>query len=160
MSRKVAVIIAVVLAVLIVAGFTGLFFALRSARTPQAHLLPDGYIGWAHAKYGAEGAPPLPVEDGRLVFRYDSEGKLETSTEYEEGWSVSNYFYVDGDKRTPLRQLPPGFEGEIWGAGTTTSMITQTRGEVTRIGASSHFFVGSEEQYREAQRRHTWLPEP
>jgi hypothetical protein len=161
MSRKAIVILIAIFVLIIVASAVGVALLIGGARTPQVHLLPDGYKGWAHAKYGVEGAPLLPVEDGKLVFRYGEDGKLETSTEYEEGWSVSNYYYVDGDVRKPLRQMPPGFEGEIWGAGTSTSMvITRSQGEVTRIGASSHFFVGSYEQYRAAQQGLTFLPEP
>jgi hypothetical protein len=160
MSRKVAVILAVVLAVIMVAGFTGLFLALRSARMPQVHLLPDEFKGWAFAKYGVEGAPPLPIEGGALVFRYGPDGRLETSTPYEEGWSISNYFYVDGNERKPLKQMPPGFEGQIWGAGTGIRRVTISNGRVFHEGASHHFFVGSEEEYREARTDYGWVPEP
>ena len=41
----------------------------------------------------------MPIEDGRRVFRYDASGRLETSSEYEEGWGVDDYFYDAGQDR-------------------------------------------------------------
>jgi hypothetical protein len=119
---------------------------VRNSRPPQIHLIPDGYKGWVSASYGIEGAPPLPVEDGYRVFRYDEEGSLETSSEYDEGWGIDDYFYVSEDGRKLLRQRPPGMDGEIWGAYTATSKIVIVDGERIRKGVSTGFFVGTEEE--------------
>jgi hypothetical protein len=159
MSRRAAIILTVVLVLLIVAGGVGLFYTLRGARQPQIHLIPKGYTGWAEVRYGVKGAPPLPVEDGRLIFRYGPDGKLETSTEFPEGWAIDNYYYVDGDERTPLSQLPPGFDGRIWHAYSSFRTIVRTGDEVVRMGASSGFFVGTEEEYRNSD-SHSVVPLP
>jgi hypothetical protein len=87
------------------------------------------------------------------VFRYDGQGRLETSSEFEEGWSIDAFFYVDGGTLRPLRQMPPGFEGEIWGAYTASSQVVRTGGKTVREGASTGFFVGTEEQFHAAGQR-------
>lgn len=148
MSRRTAIILAVVLAALIAAMAVGAVLIARSARTPGIHLVPDGYTGWCEARYGVDGAPPLPIEDGKRVFRYDENGKLETSSEFEEGWGVDSYFYVAGETRRVLRQRPPGMEGEIWHVYTSTSLVTISEGRPVRHGLHTGFFVGTEEQMR------------
>ena len=153
MSRRAAIILAVLLAAIIAAVAVGAYFVARKARTPGVHLVPDGYTGWCEAHYGVVGAPPLPVEDGKRVFRYDENGRLETSSEFEEGWGVDSYFYVAGDQRRLLRQRPPGMEGEIWHVYTSTSLVTVVDGQPVRHGLHTGFFVGSEEQMR-ANPRH------
>jgi len=151
-SRRAAVILAVVLAAIIAAAAVGAYLAARSARTPGVHLIPDGYTGWCEAHYGVDGAPPLPVEDGKRVFRYDENGRLETSSEFEEGWGVDSYFYVAGEERHVLRQRPPGMEGDIWHVYTSTSVVTVIDGQPVRRGVHTGFFVGTEEQLRAAPR--------
>ena len=152
MSRKAAIILSIALALLIVGMFAGTWVFVRQARESQTHLIPDGYTGWVSVSFGVKGAPPLPREDGRLLFRYDAQGNLETSTQYEEGWSMDGYYYVAGDTRTPLRQRPTGFDGQIWGNYTSSSMVSGVGGGTIRTGVSTGFFVGTEEQYREAGR--------
>jgi hypothetical protein len=147
-SRRTAIILAVLLAVLIAAMAVGALFLARSARTPTIHLVPDGYTGWVEAHYGVAGAPPLPIEDGKRILRYDQNGKLETSSELEEGWGVDSYFHVAGGTRRVLRQRPPGMEGEIWHVYTSTHRVTIVDGQPVRHGVHTGFFVGTEEQYR------------
>jgi hypothetical protein len=147
MTRRSAIILTVVLATVIVAMFVGVGIALRSARKSQVHLIPDGYTGWVSVAYGVKGAPPLSVEDGHQVLRYDDEGKLETSTPFEEGWSVDAFYYDRGDTRQPLRQLPPGFDGRIWGSYTSSTFVRRVQGKLVRQGVSAGFFVGTEQEY-------------
>lgn len=148
MSRQSAIILTVAAIAVIAAMFLGAFFLVRSSRMAQTHLVPDGFTGWVSVAYGIEGAPPLPVEDGHRVFRYDAQGKLETSSEYPEGWGVDDFFYVAGETRRLLRFRPPGMEGEIWGPYTSSSTVTRVGGEVSREGVSTGFFVGTEEEWR------------
>jgi len=155
MSRRAAIILTAVLVVFIVAALVGVYFMVREARSSQVHLIPEGFKGWAEVSYGVEGAPPLPFEDGHLIFRYGTDGKLETSTEFQEGWAIDNYFYVDGETRTPLSQLPPGFDGQIWHAYSSSNMIIQTGDQEVRTGATTGFFVGTEEEHRDAQK--AWM---
>ena len=106
MSRRSTIILTIIAAAVIVAMLVGALLLVRAARMPQTHLVPDGYTGWVSVAYGVEGAPPLPVEDGYHVFRYDAQGELETSSEYEEGWGVDDYFYVAGETRQLLPHRP------------------------------------------------------
>jgi len=147
-SKRAAIILTVTLVAVIAAMGVGAVLLVRAARTPAVHLVPDGYTGWVEAAYGVPGAPPLPVEEGQRVFRYDEHGKLETSSEFEEGWGVDSYFYVSGETRRLLRQRPPGMEGEIWHVYTSTSRVTLSEGRRVRQGVRTGFFVGTEEQLR------------
>jgi len=151
-SRRAAIILAIILASGIAAMFVVGAVLIRNARTPQDHLVPDGYTGWCKATYDVAGTPPLPVEDGHRILRYDARGVLETSSTFEEGIAVDNYYYVSGDERRSLRRRPPGMEGEIWGQGTSSLMVTRADGKTVRKGVHTHFFVGTEEQYRAASR--------
>jgi hypothetical protein len=146
------IILIVTAAAVIAALFYGAILLVRSSRMAQTHLVPDGYKGWVSVAYGVDGAPPLPVEDGHRVFRYDARGKLETSSEYAEGWGVDDFFYVAGETRQLLRLRPSGMEGEIWGAHTRSSVVTRFGGKVTREGVSTGFFVGTEEEWRAYRR--------
>ena len=128
MSRRSVILLSVAMAALIAAMCVGAFVLVRTSRIPQTHLVPDGYAGWVSVSYGVDGAPPLPVEDGHRVFRYDEQGSLETSSMYDEGWGVDDYFSVSGGTRRLLRQRLPGMEGEIWGAYTSSSMVMVTHG--------------------------------
>jgi hypothetical protein len=147
-SRRSVIILIVGMTALIAAMCVGAFVLVSNSRAPQTHLVPDGYTGWVSVTYSVEGAPPLPIEDDHRVFRYDTEGKLETSSPYEEGWGVDDYFYVAGQERQLLRQRPSGVEGEIWGPYTSTELMIIVDREVTRQGVSTGFFVGAEEEWR------------
>jgi hypothetical protein len=152
-SRRAAIILSAILAIILIGMFVGTWVLLREVRVSQTHLIPDGYTGWVSVEYGVKEAPPLPVEDGRLVFRYDDQGELETSTEFVEGWALDGYYYVAGETRRPLRQGLPGFHGRIWGNHTRSQMVTQVDGRTVRTGVSTGFFVGTEEQYKTAQQQ-------
>jgi hypothetical protein len=142
------IILIVTAAAVLAAMLFGVSLLVRSSRMAQTHLVPDGYQGWVSVDYGVDGAPPLPVEDGHRVFRYDSRGKLETSSEYAEGWGIDDYFYVSGETRQILRFRPSGMEGEIWGPYTRSSIVTRVGEKVIREGVSTGFFVGTEEEWR------------
>jgi len=148
MSRRAAIILTVILAAVIIAAFLGAWLLARQARMPQTHLVPDGYAGWVEATYGVDGAPPLPIEDGKRIFRYDASGKLETSSEFLKGWGVDNYYYEKGQTREPLVQRPPGFEGQIWHVYSSSQTVSRIDGVTTRTGVRTGFFVGTEEQLR------------
>lgn len=148
MSRRTAIILAVTLAAVIAAMAIGAVALVRSARTPTVHLVPDGYVGWVEAAYGVAGAPPLPVEAGKRILRYDERGRLETSSVYEEGWGLDSYFYMAGETRRPLRQRPPGFEGEVWHVYTGRTRVVRSEGETIGREVRTGFFVGTEEQLR------------
>ena len=148
MSRR-SMILLIVTAVTIVAAMcVGAFVLVRSSRAPQTHFVPHGYKGWVSVAYSVDGAPPLPIEDGRRVFRYGADGRLETSSGYAEGWGVDDYFYDDGSSRKLLRQRPVGMEGEIWGPYTRTALVIRVNDKVTRSGVSTGFFVGTEEEWQ------------
>ena len=149
MSRRAVIVLILGGVVLVAAMCVAAYVIVLNSRTPQTHLVPDGYKGWVSVSYEVQGAPPLPIEDDRRVFRYDAEGRLETSSEYEEGWGVDDYFYAAGEKRQLLRQRPPGMEGEIWGPYNRTEFMIRINDVVKREGVSTGFFVGTEEEWRD-----------
>ena len=152
MSRRAVIILILGAVVLVAAMCVGAFVLVRTSRTPQTHLVPDGYRGWASVSYEVQGAPPLPIEDDRRVFSYDAEGRLETSSSYEEGWGVDDYFFASGSERRLLRQRPSGIEGEIWGAYTRTELTIRIDDVLKRQWVSTGFYVGTEEEWRESSR--------
>jgi hypothetical protein len=80
------------------------------------------------------------------------DGRLETSSGYEEGWGIDDYFYFDGTTRKLLRHRSAGMEGEIWGPYTSSELMIRINDTVTRTGVSTGFFVGTEEGWRATPR--------
>lgn len=74
--------------------------------TPCRYDLPAGFTGWIVVRFAVEGAPPLPIEEARRVFRIPAGGYLETSSPQEAGILDHAYAYVDAaGRRTPLENL-------------------------------------------------------
>jgi hypothetical protein len=151
MSRRLA---ASVLALLLIAASA----CVMPVRTPERHLIPEGYVGWVRAYFGVAGAPPLPTEDGHLLLRYPEGGMLETSSERSQGLATDEYYYVSGGKRRLLSTSSRGGEGMIWGKHEGLSTERREGGEITRSGAHVAFFVGPYEQYEQHRQGPGSLP--
>ena len=52
----------------------------RSPWKPEMWILPNGYVGWLRLDYSVDGAPALPVENGRYLVRMPPTGRMQTST--------------------------------------------------------------------------------
>jgi hypothetical protein len=109
-------------------------------RPPERFLIPAGYIGWARIDFRQKDAPPLPMEDGRLLLKLDEHGTLKTSSAPMSGHGKDDFFYYSGDRRTPLSNAGVCKGGMIWQIETMVDEPTST--------PFVRFFVGTEDQYR------------
>ena len=89
-----------------------LFYLNWPGRRTRVFLIPDGYRGVFTVTDGIPGAPPLPTEDWTYVFRIPPDGKLRTSTSWDEGFgSPDEFYYVSGNRRRrigPIAYLEEG----------------------------------------------------
>ncbi len=109
-------------------------------RPPECFLIPAGFRGWARIDFRQKGAPPLPMEDGRLLLKLDEHGTLRTSSDPPSGHGRDDVFYYSGDRRTPLSNAGVCKGGMIWQIETMVDDPTST--------PFVRFFVGTEDQYR------------
>ena len=134
--------------------------ALPSCTEPHArpgtYVIPNGYIGWVRVDYNLENAPPLPIENGRQLYRFPPSGKLQTSStlEHTRGRDVE-YFYASQDSRLPLKSTDRGGGGMIW--GQFKNSMACSRGETKEC--YEYVFVGSEELYEKYKEREFRLNE-
>jgi len=109
-------------------------------RPPERYLIPAGYNGWVRIDYCEKNAPPLPVEDGRRVIKFDVSGKAVTSSSPLAGHGKDEFFYDSGSHRTALSTAGVCKGGMIWEPETIVDPGSST--------PSLRFFVGTEDQYR------------
>jgi hypothetical protein len=117
-------------------------------RQPARYLLPQGFTGWAVVEYGVVGAPPTPLEDGFLLYRFPASGKIQSSSSQENGWATDEYYYSDPTgKNTRLPFTGLGKGGMIWaprsggkGASGSTygAFFVGTESELSSVKAYSH----------------------
>jgi len=120
-------------------GPTAFDFAFHR-RPPERYLIPAGYSGWVRTDYGQQGAPPLPVEDGRRLIRFGADGRAVTSSNPLTGHGRDEFFYYSGNSRTALSTAGVCKGGMVWGRETLVDSATSS--------PSIRFFVGTEDQYR------------
>ncbi|MGO9087103.1 MAG: DUF6843 domain-containing protein [Candidatus Sulfotelmatobacter sp.] len=109
-------------------------------RPPERFLVPAGYNGWVRINFRQTGAPPLPMEDGRLLLKLNAQGTLQTSSAPLSGHGKDDFFYYSGDRRTPLSNAGVCKGGMVWQIDTMVDEPTST--------PFVRFFVGTEDQYR------------
>jgi hypothetical protein len=109
-------------------------------RPPERFLIPAGYQGWARVDFRRKGAPPLPMEDGRLLLKLNAQATLETSSDPLSGHGQDDFCYYSGDRRTPLSNAGVCKGGMVWQIETMVDEPTST--------PFARFFVGTEDQYR------------
>ena len=109
-------------------------------RPPERFLIPAGYSGWVRIDFRHKDAPPLPMEDGRLLLKLNEQGTLETSTDPQSGHGKDDFFYYSDERRTPLSSAGVCKGGMIWQVETMVDGRTST--------PFARFFVGTEDQYR------------
>lgn len=69
----------------------------------EVYLIPDGYKGCVGVFYNFKDAPPLKIEDKKMIYRVTKDGILKTSSnenfgkvyKYNSGWRNVKYYYVD-----------------------------------------------------------------
>jgi hypothetical protein len=109
-------------------------------RPPERFLIPAGYSGWVRVDFRQEGTPPLPMEDGRRLFKLNDKGTLQTSSNPQPGHGRDDFFYYAGDRRSPLSNAGVCKGGMVWQIETMVDDRTST--------PFARFFVGTEDQYR------------
>jgi len=119
-------------------------------RHATSFLIPDGYIGWVEIKYDQSNEPALKIVSGKYICRIPASGFLQTSSPLEGGWARDEYFYYAEDGSThALINTGRGSGGMIW-AGATQFLDQTTDGSLSKEAKVQFFFVGTEEQYRQA----------
>jgi len=143
MTRATFIIAAVLgLPVFIAAAVFGptAFDLVFHRRPPERFLIPTGYSGWVRVDFRQKDAPPLPMEDGRLLLTLTAQGTLQTSSDPQSGHGRDDFFFYSGDRRTPLSNAGVCKGGMVWQIETMVDDRTSTPFE--------RFFVGTEGQYR------------
>jgi hypothetical protein len=107
------------------------------AASPERHVVPEDFQGWAVVHYAVEGATELRTEDDALIVEYPASGRLDTSTPApeDEGFLQRGYYRRTADGLVPLSRA-----GDIWGEFSHRQFLDF--GSVGG-GRSSGFFVGS-----------------
>jgi Family of unknown function (DUF6843) len=125
----------------VIFGPTAFKLAFRH-RPPERYLIPAGFTGWARVDYRQKDAPPLANEDGRRLLKLDAQGMAATSSDPPSGHGRDDFLYFTAERRTPLPSAGVCKGGMIW--QVQTMVDERTSMPFTR------FFVGTEEQYRQA----------
>ena len=63
-----------------------------SKSQPEKWIIPENYTGWLRVDYAIVGAPPLPMEGASYVVRMRENGRLVTSSPYNQ--SVDNEYLM------------------------------------------------------------------
>jgi hypothetical protein len=111
-------------------------------RPPERYLIPDGFKGWVRIDYRQKDAPPLPIEDGRRLLKLNAQGMAVTSSDPPSGHGKDDFLYYSADRQTPLSSAGVCKGGMIW--QVQTMVDERTSMPFTR------FFVGTEDEYRQA----------
>lgn len=109
-------------------------------RPPERYLVPAGFTGWVRVDYRQKNAPPLPVEDGHRVYKFNEQGIIATSADQFSGHGKDEFFYYSGNQRKPLSTAGVCKGGMIWQPQTLIDPRTSL--------PYARFFVGTEDQYR------------
>lgn len=141
MKRWPLLILGLVLALVLVVVLTAIANR-RPQRTPSSFELPQGFRGWAMVEFQRAECPPLPLENGRLVHRFDAAGRLCTSSELQDGWARDEYWFTGGGPgaaHEAIRVTSWGGGGLIWYAANGICGVAGKPGRVFL-----HFYVGPE----------------
>jgi len=123
-------------------------------RPPERYLIPAGFTGWTRIEFRKKDAAPLPVEDGRRLYKLDDHGTLSTSSDPPRGHGKDEFYYYTGNEssgtspaeraaasqRTPLSTAGVCKGGMVWELDTLVDDPSST--------PFSRFYVGTEAQYR------------
>jgi hypothetical protein len=104
-----------------------------NTRTPERWQISDGYVGWVVVQYKNPACSPLPRSDGYIVLRISLNGRVCTSDPQPNGEAFDKYEYIKADGGT----LEIDQRTMIWGGKSSST-------------GRSYFFVGSEQQFRNA----------
>lgn len=101
---------------------------MYKSATNEVYLIPDGYKGCVGVFYNFKDAPPLKIEDKKIIYRVPKDGILKTSSnktfgktnEHDSGRHNVKYYYVDKNGNQ-VQRLEKGKDihnvSEIWESG-------------------------------------------
>jgi len=112
------------------------------AATPERHVVPEDFKGWAVVHYSVWGAPQLREDDGAVILEYPANGRLETSTPPPDdlGFLHRGYYRRSADGLVPLSRA-----GDVWGEYSHLIVADDPGSQPTH---SSGFFVGTMKEFR------------
>jgi hypothetical protein len=115
--------IVLIVGVVVLAAF-GAFLWLLDVGTPKRnrYLIPEGYSGWVCVTYAVAGKPPLPLEDGFRLVKFDGGGIVETSDSGMPGKLRDEFLFYSENGTRPLN-----FSTEMGGGGTIASVDSPDR---------------------------------
>lgn len=140
---------------LLIGAWFGWFFLDIYAihrRIPDRYLIPNGYVGHVEIEFAVSDAPKLRVVDRHRIFPISGDGTLRTSSRYEDsyprrgyGWAHDEYFYVDGDRLTPLNDCAWCERETVW--STMFSYPNASGPPPRNFAGSETYFVGTKSDF-------------
>jgi hypothetical protein len=84
-------------------------------RAPEVREFPDGFHGWAVIVWNVPNYSQIPIEHGKLIERFFTNGVIVTSSKQQFGWAHDEAYFVDGagHRLTVLPNTPFGAVGHI-----------------------------------------------
>lgn len=94
----------------VLTAFAFLFVSLTSCsqKVKETFLIPLGFEGRINVIFNQPKTAPVPVENGRRIYRIPADGILITSSKLETGFLNQEYYYVSKSGRKikiPVRDL-------------------------------------------------------
>jgi hypothetical protein len=85
----------------------------------EEYLIPKGFKGCVYIVYNVQGAPPLKVIDHTILYKFDKDGVLVTSSPEDFGWEgkehsgffEARYFYIDENGKK-IAEIPQEMIGQ------------------------------------------------
>src|SRR5204863_8774317 len=70
-----------------------------SRKVKETFIIPNGFEGRIAIIFNQPFAEPIPIENGRRIYRIPNDGILISSSKLESGWIDQEYYYVDSQGR-------------------------------------------------------------
>lgn len=113
-----------ILTIIGVVCFSVLLYLLRENPKRDRFLIPEGFSGTLAVTYSVQGAPPLPMEEGFRLIKFNNDGIVQTSSPGMPGKFRDEYYFYSGNARRPL-------EPKEMGGGSTVTLPNRPEGEFT-----------------------------
>jgi hypothetical protein len=93
----------IILGILLITIGGYLFWHYSSNAEDEIHLLPRDFKGIVIIRFNSPNGKDKRYEDGVRVYKIPANGILDTKFKENEGLSnLPKYYYLDGNKRTPM----------------------------------------------------------
>lgn len=88
--------------------FSALLYITHATPKRDRILIPEGYSGTLAVTFSVHGAPPLPMEDGFRVIKFNKDGEVKTSSPGMPGKLKDEYYFYSGSSRRLLESNEMG----------------------------------------------------